>query len=192
MLKKLVKIATKLKADHKVTDDEYYLLRASPVVHEMLGEKTLGDPDAFSASTVDEVLSEIQQKARSKEFERYKVERDEHQQTQLKLTASKLEKAQLAGRSVEISETVARLVAAGLFALLLAAGAAIVVAPFFTSLVERPIVKVLCVIGGVIMGLAGFGYELNFRDMRDRMRTSVKTAVLAWLTETHSKRDSAD
>jgi hypothetical protein len=192
MLKKLVKIAAKLKTDHKVTDDEYYLLRASPVVHEMLGEKTLGDPEAFSASTVDEVLSEIQQKAKSKEFERYKVERDEHQQTQLKLTASQLEKAQLAGRSVEISDTIGRLVAAGLFALLLAAGAAIVVVPFFTSLVERPIVKVLCVIGGVIMGLAGFGYELNFRDMRDRVRTSVKTAVLAWLTETHTKRNSAD
>ena len=182
MLKKLVKIAAKLKADGKVSDEQYYLLRASPIVHEMLAEKTLSDPGAFSASTIDEVLNEIEEKARSKEVELYRAERDQHQQTWLKLTTTELERGQFAGRFDELSDLIARFVARGVFVLLLLVGATSIVLPFFTDLVERPAVKAFCIVTGLILGFGSLVYGFNFRDLRDRVKASVKATVRQWLT----------
>ncbi len=182
MLKRLAKIATRLKGDRKVSDEQYYLLRASPYVHEMLAEKTLGDPDEFSASTVDEVLSEIEQRAKIEEFERYRSERDQHQKTQLVLAATEMEKRGLADRFDHLSDMAAGVVANGLFVLLVLAGAASIVVPFFTSLVEKSIIKAFCIVAGLILGLAGIAYEFNFKDLRAAVRTYVRLRVSKWLT----------
>ena len=132
-----------------------------------------------------------EEKARSKEVERYRAERDQHQQTRLKLTTTELERGQFAGRFDELSDLIARLVASGVFVLLLLVGATSIVLPFFTDLIERPAVKGFCVVTGLILGLGGLVYGFNFRDLGDRVRDSVKATVRQCLTGTRSRRTPA-
>ena len=186
MLKKVAQVTTKLRSQGKVTEEEYYLLRASPVAHEMIAEKTLGDPNAFSAKTVDEILKEVTDKAKAAELERYRREKDDHFQTQVKLVASDVRYAKVGSRLHSLSTSVARLVAnLVLVVLLLVAGVGFVL-PFF-SLVERFWIKAFAIIVAIAFGLGSLLYGFDLFSARDWVMRKVYSFVFKKLGGDHSE-----
>jgi hypothetical protein len=174
ILKKIVKVAERLKASGRVTEDQYYLLRASSTIHEMLAERTLGDAEAFSAKTVDEVFAEIEDRARSKEFERYRLEKESHDETHVRLATTELVHSRITGRLDELSTRVGAIAAQGVFGLLVVFTVVLLIVPF-SGIAEKLI--------AVALGLSGLVYEVNFHDLRSRVKAAVEGRVRKWLAD---------
>lgn len=173
MIKKLVKVATRLKEQGKVSEEQFYLLRASPVVHQLLAEKTLGDPEAFSAKTVEEVLVELQEKAKSQEVVRYEREAEDHRQTRLRLASEQFERAWFSDRLEHLSTRAGGVGAnAVLGSLVILAGLGFVL-PFF-KVIEHPAAKVFGIAAALVFGLGSVLYGFNLLSIRDWVAARIK------------------
>ncbi len=78
LLRKLVFEAKKLLDEKKVTPNEFLALRGSRVAYEMLAEKTLCDPDAFTDKTALEVIEDMRREAAEKGEAKYQEEKAQH------------------------------------------------------------------------------------------------------------------
>ena len=86
-LKKLSDESKKLLSKGLITDDEFYLLRSSPIVQEMIVEKTLGEVENFKPQTPLEVLEEIKKEGRQEFEEKYIKSKREKEEVLKKLDA---------------------------------------------------------------------------------------------------------
>ncbi|MFX0137069.1 MAG: hypothetical protein ACFFDN_25750 [Candidatus Hodarchaeota archaeon] len=75
----------KLRKNQELSEDQYYMLRTHNTAIHMLEEKTLGDPNEFTAQTAPEIMDELIEEIKKKEIKKLMNEVDEHQKTKRKL-----------------------------------------------------------------------------------------------------------
>ena len=86
LIKKYLAEIEKLKADDRISNDDYYLLRTHRVSLNLLETKSMGDPDAIDATSTEEILDSIIQSISGKEAKRRTDEIQTHPKTKNKLT----------------------------------------------------------------------------------------------------------
>lgn len=184
LIKKYLAEIEKLKADDKISNDDYYLLRSHRVSLNLLETKSMGDPEAIDATSTEEILDSIIQSIKGKEAKRLTDEIQTHKETKKKLTQQE-EKFQtiqlrLEGKAEKFSIFIGKLLF-GLSVLIIAFCLFANLFPEYFNLQGR-IKIVLWVLIGIIT-LMNLSTGFNLWGMKDKIVNSIKVKVLNWLKE---------
>lgn len=179
-LKRLSDESEKLLKTGRITDDEFYLLRSSPIVQEMIVEKTLGEIENFKPQTPLEVLEEIKKEGRQEFEEKYLKSKREKEEALKKLDA------QLKFRS-KIEKIIGRVIG---FTTL-----AIVIGIFFVLFLITSLLPPLVALKNKYLYLGEFinlinlffstGLGLSLRGIRRRLNIKLKEMLLKALEPKH-------
>ena len=184
LIKKYLAEIEKLKADDRISNDDYYLLRSHRVSLNLLETKSMGDPDAIDATSTEEILDSIIQSIREKEAKRLTDEIQTHQETKNKLTQREetIQTIQLTleGKAEKISIFIGKLLF-GFSVLIIAFCLFANLFPEYFNLQGR-IKIVLWVLIGIIT-LMNLSTGFNLWGMKDKIVNSIKVKVLKWLKE---------
>lgn len=125
LIKKFINEVDKLKNQGSLKSEEYYLLRSSGFVLNLLEDRTLGDSDNFSDKTTEEILKQMKDALVAQEKEKYVEEQEAHSHTKeelikLKQINDKLEQQQNA-LAQRISNIISK-ITVGLFYLIVIIG----------------------------------------------------------------------
>jgi hypothetical protein len=108
-----------LKAQARISVDEYLWMRSSRVARDLLDLKTLGDWASFDNRTAQEILDEVRAKLTFRERQRLAAEQEIHRNTRDRLTIASGANARLLARMNGIATIFARIVSRGVFLVLL-------------------------------------------------------------------------
>ena len=78
-----------LKERKELSEEQYYLLRSSQSARAELADITMGDEEAFTDGTPQQILQKIEQHIRKQDLAELAVEREKREQAELELTAER-------------------------------------------------------------------------------------------------------
>lgn len=90
----------------KISEEEYYLLRAHRVAMNLLEEMTLNDPDNFSDKTPEEILGLIKERIKIEAESKYHAEKEEHEITKKLLEMNSSEKNRILSDKLSIETNI--------------------------------------------------------------------------------------
>lgn len=185
---KLVKLylseIERLREENKIDDNKYYLLRTHRVACDLLQEKTMGDPDNFSASTPDDVYSELETKIRVEEQKKYVEEKERHAGTSEELAKERTSKDRILGNIERVATRVSNIIT---FVLLV-----VICGAFVTGLLLGAFPGILVLKGpyktlliGIAIAMTFFGSWGGFsiKWLGARIRKWIKKRIVAKMTE---------
>ena len=182
LIKKYLAEIEKLKEEKRIDNDEYYLLRSHRASLNLLESKTMGDPDAFDASSTEEILDNIVESIRYKESQKLKEEIDEHTKTKDQLAEEQERIGRLESSLDRKSERIAKQVGKfifGLVTILIAFGIYVNLFPesFELNKTSKTILWFVIGIVTLLNLLTGF----NFKGLRDTIVKRIKIKISDWL-----------
>lgn len=183
LIKKFLNEIEKLKSEKKINNDEYYLLRTHRVAMELLGEKTMGDPNNFTDKTPEEIIDEIKEGIRKEGEEKYLKEKEHHKETLLKLDITMKEKEGIEKNIGKEAEKISAILGKVLFVIFVLLFILGTTAQFFPDLLNnhrllRAILIFITFLIGLLSVVAGF----NIKGFRDKIKMIIKTKTIGWLT----------
>jgi len=115
ILKKFISAVDRLRQDKKISEDEYYFLRTHSTVLRMLEDKSMGDPDAITIKTPEEILFEIKDEIRRKTELQLFAEKEEHESTKRNLKSSVKENERIKQKLTQLADKLGSFVAYTIF-----------------------------------------------------------------------------
>lgn len=180
LIKKLVTEADKLKKSGTVTNEEYYLLRTSRAVRELLTEKTMGDHENFTAKTPEEILEEMHEKIRREEGLKFLNEKEEHERTKRRLESIEEEKQAILKRIRKTAGFISNII--GYFCY----GLGVIFIGLFlfdqinpTYFQNKSFKKILIILA-VIFNVGSLVYGMNLRNIKDKIRQWIEGKIMDW------------
>ena len=168
----------KLEKEEKITPRDHQLLRSSQLAQAELMNLTLGEEDALTEETVRETLKRVTEEIKEEESNKYKMERDAHQQTQKQLAEQLTNKERVQERlywRCRRQATVCAWCVSTIIAVLLTGGLAAGVG--LRS--DNPIVGPLFMAASGVLILLTLG-NLIFGTSVRRLHEGIQARCLAW------------
>lgn len=184
LIKKYLQEIEKLKTENRISNDEYYLLRSHRASLNLLEAKTMGDPDAFDASSTEEILDNIVFSIKAKEAERLNLEIQEHTKTkeQLEIEQERVEKidSTLKKKSTKIASLIGKFIFYFLSFVVLICLAINLFPEYFPvkQSIKIPLWSIIIVV--TVLNIAtGF----NFGGLRNKIVDFIQKKIYNWLKE---------
>jgi len=152
MLRRYIAEIEKLKANKTITEDDYYLMRAAPLI-DMLPSKFLGDPDRITDTAVVELLADVRQRTDPADSILLERERETHEQTRKELKTAvdlKLEMESSLKRLIDLIAKGASWAVVGVVFIILA------LSTFVSFLQLPPLLTVALLLLALISAFLGF------------------------------------
>jgi len=179
LLRKYVLEVEKLKKGDQISDEEYYTLRTHRVAMNLLAEKTLGDADAFTDRTSEEVLDEIRGQIQAEASGQYREEAARHQETRSQLERAELERDTLLKGLETRADTWAAI--SSLLLIVLVSGLFIggIVVQFVPGIFQGfTAVRVLLLAFTTVLGGLSVGTGFNIKGLRVHVRGYLRQRIL--------------
>lgn len=178
----------KMHENGRITDDQYYYMKADKFVYELLEEKTLGDEENFDEKTAEEILNETinKEKIESSAKLEHQIQVDElklnlekiahlHTQRELQSEAAKLNKLISQNECIakKISDTSAVIVYCIMYGLVILG---VLSAPPFEYFSGQ--FRVVFMILASIIGIVHLIYGFDIRKMKNILKMKIYSTVL--------------
>jgi len=175
LLKKYLMELDAFSREQHLNKDEFLFLRTHRVALELLQEKSMGDSEAVSSKTIEEIWVELQKKIKDEGERKYVEEKSKHELTQEQLKETLEEKRVIEGHINSIGASVSSLVANTVFILLLFVSIFLAVTQYieinFLTPFWRAALAVLIVIITAV-------YGLDFRKVKFTLRTWLQKRIV--------------
>lgn len=187
LLTAYITTVSKLQEDGTITNNESLVLRSHQLTMNLLGDKTMGDPDNVTDKTPQEILEEIKAAAQKEVVEERDIaqkERDEALERASELE-SKLEKQYNSNvnhclKVEKIAESIAKIISLAIY---IAACIVLIIGAYFTwrPSENNTIIIYLCLLLVIILPLIGYIWGINLRDFRLKLQSYIKQALISKL-----------
>ncbi len=172
----------KFKNEKKIDENTYYLLRRDSVALELLEEKTLGDPDNFDSSVLNEILDEFKASLTAQERTKLIKEQKEHVETSRQLESLGGEINQMQNVIELRAEQIAGLTSKIIGYLILTIFVAGFLIQFLPALFANSIGKFMLVLY-MALGAANVIYGFNILGLKKNLRYRLKSLIIKYFTE---------
>lgn len=184
LIRKYLSEIEKLKANDRISNDDYYLLRSHRVSISLLETKSMGDPDAIDATSTEEILDGIIKSIKEKEAKNLAEEIRTHEKTKKELIQEQ-EKVQIIQLTLDSkAEKISIFIGKLLFVLSVLIIAFSLFANLFPKRLNLPpaFEIALWILIGIIT-LMNLTTGFNLWGMKDKVVNLIKIKVLRWLKE---------
>lgn len=184
LIKKYMLEVEKLKAEKKINNDEYYILRTHRASLNLLEKNTMGDPEAFDGSSTAEILDTIMYSIKGEEQEKLNNEEKAHSQTKEKLNVVSAEKQKLTRSLDKKADKISKGISQFIFVIMILVIGYCLVVNLYTDYLNpsQTVKNILWVIIGV-MTLLNLTNGFNILGFRDKIQRKIKAKILKWMLE---------
>ncbi len=184
LIKKYMLEIEKLKAEKKINNDEYYILRTHRASLNLLEKNTMGDPEAFDGSSTAEILDTIMFSIKGEEQEKLNNEEKAHLKTKEKLNTVSGEKQKITDSLDRKAEKISKVISQTVFVFMILIISYCLVVNLYTDYLNpsQNVKNVLWVIIG-IMTLLNLTNGFNILGFRDKIHKKIKSRILKWMLE---------
>ena len=182
LIKRYMEEVEKLNLNKKISSDEYYLLRTHRVSINLLEAKTMGDPEAFSGETVDEILDNIILSIKRTESEKLKQEKESHEETKQKLNEESDKLLNIEEKLKRKASRFAQKIGKTVFILLTVITALAIIINLFPALLNlstKVKIGIWILIG--IFTLFNLTTGFNIKGLRDKLIVMLKKKIYIWM-----------
>lgn len=181
LLKRYLDKLEKLKSEGKINYDEYYMLRTHRSAHNLLEEKTMGDPNNFTDRTPQEILNQIKRSIHIEEERKYLEERERHKLTKEELISSKKKikkiDTNLEKRAGQISNAIGWITFIIICALLIFGTLTQIFPNFFK--VGTLFSRIFIIFAGLV-AISGAILGLNFKGIKNKLKDGLKRKIIKY------------
>jgi hypothetical protein len=182
LITKYINEVEKLKAEKKITNDEYYLMRTHRASLNLLEKKTMSDPDALDGSSAREILDKIIYSIKENEQKKYEEEHDNHKKTQEQLKKiienSETHKTNLKSKAEKISIILSRII---FVLLIIIIGFFLIINIFQEFFNPSPKVKIIIWIVIGILTLLNLATGFNILGFKMKLQEFITRKIIKWL-----------
>lgn len=177
LIKLYLQEVEKLNKEKKITDEEYYYLKAHKSAYDLLGDKTYGDAENFTDKTSHEIADEIKAKVKAEGDKLLDAEKKAHLGTQTELEGAVGRVSKFERNAWQVA-VVGAIVVAGIAALIVLTGVVLgvlsqVIPDSFNLEWRRGFIGI-----GAVFTLLSLGVGFDVKGMRKWLYLKVRDYIL--------------
>lgn len=186
LLKRYLDELEKLKCEGRINEDEYYMLRTHRTAHNLLEEKTMGDPNNFTDRTPEEILNQIKSSIQIEEEKKYLEERERHELTKEELISSKKEIKKIDTNLEKRAELISNVIGWITFMIicaLLIFGTLTQIFPNFLK--DSTLFRWIFLIFAGLVAISGAILGLNIKGIKNKLKDGLKRKIIKFFIGKH-------